>query len=555
MRLPFEDYLQLMSDRNVPYVLVDGAIDEPATVRQVLTALGMRESEPPCKEVIYTWDCVSGLEISAASVDVKEADDLFKKLEVNPSRLDLQDPLVALKVVANVANEWKDGNPKGYGAAFVFFTGDRVLSEKAEDHLKIMQLMMNMRDDLSDARVMGVFVGIEFNVPPELKEHVKLIQAPMPSREEINSLIDAAYGSYQEGYDSRKGEPKYELTEDDRLAFTEAVKGVSSFQVNQNLFLAMDNAGIHVERLRENTIQTINKTKGLSVVKPKINGFSGLGGLYSLKEYMTALMNGRLRPKTLLFVDEIEKAVSGSGGSGGSDTSGVSGNMLGTVLTEMVETRALGLLTTGVYGCGKSAFAEAFGVEAGAITIHLDLAGMKDSLVGSSEANLRQALKVIRAIGDDEGGILWIATCNRIEHLAPELKSRFNLGTYFFDLPKQEERAVIWDIHLRKYFPEQYAQSSEPFDHGALGFDDTDWSGREIEACCRLAWLMNCDLATAAKRVTPVAMTARDEIQSLRREAENTFLDATFEGLYQMNRVAPRSAKPVTKPTHNKVTL
>ncbi len=47
--------------------------------------------------------------------------------------------------------------------------------------------------------------------------------------------------------------------------------------------------------------------------------------------------------------------------------------------------------------------------------------------------------------------MLFIATSNSIASLPPELRRRFTLGTFFFDLPTAEERETIWRIYLKKY--------------------------------------------------------------------------------------------------------
>ena len=35
--------------------------------------------------------------------------------------------------------------------------------------------------------------------------------------------------------------------------------------------------------------------------------------------------------------------------------------------------------------------------------------------------------------------------------LPPELRRRFTLGTFFFDLPLREERKAIWDIYFKNW--------------------------------------------------------------------------------------------------------
>src|SRR5208282_3762528 len=52
----------------------------------------------------------------------------------------------------------------------------------------------------------------------------------------------------------------------------------------------------------------------------------------------------------------------------------------------------------GVSGTGKSAFAKALGNETGRPTLLLDIGALMGSLVGQSEANLRQALRIADAM-------------------------------------------------------------------------------------------------------------------------------------------------------------
>ena len=53
--------------------------------------------------------------------------------------------------------------------------------------------------------------------------------------------------------------------------------------------------------------------------------------------------------------------------------------------------------------------------------------------MGASTERLRTALQIIDAVS--QGRMLFIATCNSIASLPPELRRRFTLGTFFFDLP------------------------------------------------------------------------------------------------------------------------
>ncbi len=60
--------------------------------------------------------------------------------------------------------------------------------------------------------------------------------------------------------------------------------------------------------------------------------------------------------------------------------------------------RARGVLLLGPPGSGKSAFCKALGCETGRPTLILDVGTLLGSLVGQSEANVRQALRLVDAM-------------------------------------------------------------------------------------------------------------------------------------------------------------
>jgi SpoVK/Ycf46/Vps4 family AAA+-type ATPase len=217
----------------------------------------------------------------------------------------------------------------------------------------------------------------------------------------------------------------------------------------------------------------------------------------------------------VVFIDEIEKAFAGAG----TDLSGVKTEMTGTMLTWMQDREADGLIFLGPAGAAKSAVAKATGNTAGIPTIAFDLAAMESSLVGASGDRLRTALKIVDAVS--QGRSLFIATCNSIVSLPPELRRRFTLGTFFFDLPSAEEREAIWKIYLRKY--------------GVSGDlpDDEGWTGAEIKECCRKAYRLKVSLVDSARYIVPVSRSAVDQIQALRKQASGRFLSASKPGAYE----------------------
>jgi SpoVK/Ycf46/Vps4 family AAA+-type ATPase len=116
-----------------------------------------------------------------------------------------------------------------------------------------------------------------------------------------------------------------------------------------------------------------------------------------------------------------------------------------------------------------------------------------------------------------------VCTSNDIAALPPEFSraERFD-ATVFLDLPSSAEKDQIWAIHRARFgIP---AEQARP--------DDTDWSGAEVRACCRLAALLGVPLTQAARQVVPVAVTAAERIAELRAWASGRCLSASVPGLY-----------------------
>jgi len=132
---------------------------------------------------------------------------------------------------------------------------------------------------------------------------------------------------------------------------------------------------------------------------------------------------------------------------------------------------------------------------------------------------------------------LWLATCNSMNVLPPELRRRFKLGVWFFDLPDLDERRSIWDIYLKRY------EITEP--HDALL--SREWTGAEIETCCELAYDLNVSLLAAAEYIVPVMQHSRTIIEGLRESAKDKFLSASKSGTYSVPGSMPAVAASVGK--------
>ncbi len=220
-----------------------------------------------------------------------------------------------------------------------------------------------------------------------------------------------------------------------------------------------------------------------------------------------------------------------------------------------------GMLILGVPGCGKSLIAKTTSRLWGLPLLRLDMGRVYDgSMVGRSEANLRNALKTAESISpailfideldkafagtagsaDSDGGtssrifgsfLTWMqektspvfvmATANRVERLPGEFlrKGRFD-EIFFVDLPNTEERKEIFKIHLSKR-----RREIARFDLDQLANVCDGYSGAEIEQALVAAMyeafaqereFSQLDIIAAIKSTLPLSRTMTEQVTALR---------------------------------------
>jgi hypothetical protein len=404
------------------------------------------------------------------------------------------------------------------GAILFVHLAHRFIHEPA-----MIQALANLRDPFKTNHRMVILLGQSMTLPPELAGDVVSLDEPLPDRDQLRAIVSETH----EG----SGVP---LDDNARERSVEAIQGLPAFQAEQAVAMCLRRNGVDMDGLWERKRQQIEQTPALKVWRGT-DSFDSVGGCETVKGFLSRVMAGAARPNAVVFVDEIEKMLGGTG-----DTSGVSQDQLGVLLSYMQDHGAAGMIFVGPPGAAKSAIAKAAGSVSGVPTIQLDLGAAKGSLVGQSEQQVREALKVVTAVSN--GRSLWIATCNAIANLPPELRRRFTLGTFFFDLPTADERTAIWNIYAAK-FPTVPALP-RPRDEG--------WTGAEIRQCYDIAWRIGCTLCEAAEFVVPVSRSAAEAIDKLRTQADGKFLSASYPGVYKraptlnplVGDMSPRPAKP-----------
>ena len=220
-----------------------------------------------------------------------------------------------------------------------------------------------------------------------------------------------------------------------------------------------------------------------------------------------------------------------AGPNGAGDSSGTSQDQAGVLLTTMEKYGYAGQILVGPPGSGKSAFADAVAGTFERPLICVDLGAAKGSLVGQSEERIRAMMKAIYAIAGEKGAF-FIATCNKLDILSPELRRRFRYGIYFFDLPDKDERISIGKLQTAKY---KLKQDDE------FWIECEGWSGANIRDCCDLSYAMRVGLKDAQNFIVPAFKQDQDGITRLRNMANGKFLSASYEGTYDKDKKKDKS--------------
>lgn len=390
-----------------------------------------------------------------------------------------------------------------------------------------IELVQTLYGQLVSGKSTGTFVvalSATTTMPQELEKMFVVLDHALPSKDELAHVIASVTGD-EVSWDAVPA------------SVLEAAAGLTRMEAENAAALSWSTrAGLEPEVITEIKAGVLRKS-GLLTLHRGAEHFADLGGLDTLKDF--AARSLRCKKK---------------------------------------HCKPRGIMLLGVPGTGKSAFAKALGNETKRPTLILDIGAMMNSLVGASEERIRNALavadamapcvlfvdeieKALAGIGGDNTGVTqrifgtllswlndhttdvyFICTSNDISKLPPEFTraERFD-ATFFLDTPTSKEKDLIWAMYAKLYGNDA---KNRP--------DDTEWTGAEIKACCRLSALLDVPLTQAAKQVVPVAQTAAESISRLRTFANNRFLSANIPGVYvqaEMQKEMTRAARAVRKGT------
>lgn len=493
--------------------------DAMSTIRNVNTAITRGRSAKETEDILestprVSWDVINGL-MGQNERGKKEVVNLLGASGIEP--IETIELPKALQAMVDATED------------VIFFVHNIHMfwDSSTDEGKKVIQGIWNMRD-LYKANG-NMFVGtaaLGATVPNELNNDILLLEDPLPTRDEIESIVVAAFKA-------ACGD-KFKPTPEILHQAGDALVGIASFPCDQATSMGLNKKTgvLDIVSMWGRKKDIISATAGLSFL-PTLK-LSAAGGLENIKQYLTAWIKGKRGANLILRLDEIEKMFAGAG----TDSSGVTGKLLGNFLSWVIDKNIICMLFVGVPGASKSHIISCVAGEFNLPALNFDMGAMEDSLVGNSGKNLRAAQATVEAISD--GQIILIATANSLTNLAPELISRFEKGgIFFFDAPTAEERKAILEIKIKQYNLTA-AQTKE--------CPDLDgWTGREIDSMCQKADDLGYTLKEAGQYIVPLTKSHHEDMERLRMSASKRFLSASKPGLYEYTPPEPKVAdvKPV----------
>lgn len=383
-----------------------------------------------------------------------------------------------------------------------------------------------------------IFIASELLIPETMQKEITIVDMPLPSLEEIKSKFDKMITQNKQ-IDTSK------LDENGKERICKAALGLTLQEAENAFALAMVNDGKidgeDLSTILSEKMQVIKKTGILEFINTDIK-IADVGGLENLKNW--------LRKRNNSWSESAKKYCLPA---------------------------PKGVLITGVPGCGKSLTAKAMSAAWQLPLLKLDFGKIFSGIVGTSEENMRKAIKTAEAVAPS---ILWvdeiekslsglnsngdsgtssrifgtfltwmqektapvfvIATANNISSLPAELlrKGRFD-EIFFVDLPTQRERQEIFKLHLSKRLKDKdVASKLEVNDdlYKQLAQMTEGFVGAEIEQVVITALyeaffnnrpLEFSDLTNTIKNVVPLSVTQKEQILSLRQWANIRAVAAT----------------------------
>lgn len=444
-----------------------------------------------------------------------------------------------------IVKKEKDGKKQtiavGGGANYVLldlpnFMPSSQGGQMSSTEIELVRRLKDLREVLceKDVRKTVIIISRDVFVPDDLKKIIPVLDWPLPSKGAILQHLEPLSKEIEDAYARAHIDKKF--NQDDLSILSDSLLGLTLDEVT-NTFRqsAVRNTNkISVDSLVKYNIKAkkdiIRKSRsGLEFYETKLTIKDSVGGLSELKKWLSK-REGAYSEDAINYGLEYPK----------------------------------GLLLVGIPGNGKSLIAKSIANEWNKLLLRWDVGTVYSARVGSSEANVRNAIQTaettapcilwldeiekafagvgssdrsdggtsarvfgtfIQWLSEKESPVFVVATANRIDQLPAELirKGRFD-EIFYVDLPNDEEREEIIKIHLNKR-----KLKIEDFNIPELILVTQDFTGAEIESVIKEGMynafsdghrkMNTSDIVNEAKISVPLSLTMGEQIDALREWA------------------------------------
>src|SRR2546425_1238632 len=232
----------------------------------------------------------------------------------------------------------------------------------------VVRAMRELAQDLKSTYTTVVLLAPVLSIPVELEKEVSVLDVPLPSFRDLYQLLKEIVTVVRRGNKAR-----VELTREQAENIIKAAQGLTLSEAENAFAKAIANDGV----LDKDDIRLVLDEKRQVIRKSGLLEFVGVeqelahvGGLDELKGWLTGRIGAFGEPARKFGLPAPK-----------------------------------GLLLLGVQGCGKSLTAKAVASHWALPLLRLDVGRIFSSLIGSSEENLRKAIRVAESVAP---AVLWV---------------------------------------------------------------------------------------------------------------------------------------------------
>lgn len=417
----------------------------------------------------------------------------------------------------------------------------------------VCRKLRDLHENLKATQKTVVILAPVIRIPTELQKSITVVSLPLPNREDLSHVLESVLNGLEDM--AMKGNEKAKNTLQ-KIQEQLSENGTRETLLSAGLGLTLDE---FEDVLTKSIVETHNLDTSVIVAeKEQIIRKSGIlefytslaemqdvGGLQVLKDWITKRRQA-FSKKAQEFGLKIPK----------------------------------GVFLAGAPGTGKSLTAKVLAKYMQMPLLRLDVSRIFASHVGESEQNVSNALKMADAVSP---AILWVdevekafagvqssgsldsgvtarvfgtfltwmqehqtpvfvvSTCNNPTAIPPEFMraGRFD-EVFYVDLPSEDERREIFEIHLKKVH-----RNPADFDIASFASASDGFSGAEIEAVIQDALhkaffagreLTSEDINEAVDKSVPLSKKRKPEMDALRKWGDTNAVNASVPELVQEKR-------------------